>query len=65
MSCSKTYKIYPSHRTIVFLKPVNQGSHTVVPELDGRRMQGYEDPWALAVEGDALSPRGLGLELLK
>jgi hypothetical protein len=48
----------------MFLKPVYQGSHTVVPELDGRRVQGDENPWALAVEGDALCPGGLGLELL-
>lgn len=48
---------------IVLLEAVYEGSHAVVPELDGRRVQRDQDPWALRVEGNALCARGFAFEL--
>lgn len=31
--------------TVVLFEPINQGSHTVVPELDRRGVEGDENPW--------------------
>ena len=29
----------------MLFKTIDQCSHAVIPELDGRRVQGNEDPW--------------------
>lgn len=34
-----------SNRSIVFLEAINQGSHSVIPKLDGRGVKRYENPW--------------------
>ena len=33
---------------IVLFESVNQGAHSVVPELDRRGVEGYENPWSKA-----------------
>lgn len=38
-------KVYASDRTIMFLESVDQCTHAIVPQLDGRRMQRNENPW--------------------
>lgn len=35
-----------SNRSIVFLEAINQGSHSVIPKLDGRGVKRYENPWS-------------------
>ena len=39
-------EIDTSNRSIMFLEAINQGSHTVIPELDSRGVKRYEDPWS-------------------
>ena len=51
------------HRTIVFIKLVKKGAHSVVPQLDDSIMKGGQDPGSVDVEGQTLHPRGLGLKL--
>lgn len=34
-----------ANRAVVLLKSVNQGTHAVIPKLDGRRVEGDENPW--------------------
>lgn len=33
-------------RTIMLFKSINQGAHTIIPKLNGGRVQGDEDPWS-------------------
>jgi hypothetical protein len=33
-------------RAIVFLEPVNQSAHPVIPQLNGGGVKGNEDPWS-------------------
>ena len=39
-------EIYSSHRTIVFLKPVDKGSHSIIPQLNRRCMKRDQNPWS-------------------
>jgi hypothetical protein len=48
---------------VVLVKAVEEGAHAVVPHLDDSAMEAGQDPWAARVEGEALDPVALGLEL--
>ena len=52
-----------SDRPVVVLETVNQRTHSVVPELDGRRMQRNKKPWPSRMEGNTLGPRRLRFKL--
>ena len=45
-----------SNRSIMLFKSVDQCAHSVIPELDRRRVQGDEDPWPAGVSLGA--PKG-------
>ena len=51
------------HGPVVLVEPVDEGAHSVVPQLDHSTVEGGEDPWPLGVEGEALDPVRFGLEL--
>lgn len=38
-------KVDATDRAVVLFESINQSAHTIVPELNGGRMQGNEDPW--------------------
>lgn len=46
-------KVNAADRPIVFFKAVDQGSHAVVPQLNGRGMERNEDPWPGAVSNQS------------
>lgn len=49
-----------SDRTVVLFEPINQGSHTVVPELDRGGVEGDENPWPRQqVRGRSEAERGI------
>jgi len=48
---------------VVLVEAVEEGAHAVVPHLDDSAMEAGQDPWAARVEGEALDPVALGLEL--
>ncbi len=50
-------------RPLVLVKLLEEGAHAVVPQLDDAVVQRGQDPGSLRVEGQALHPGGLGLEL--
>lgn len=56
-------KVNAPHRTVVFFEAVNQCSHTVVPQLNGRRMQRNEDPRPFGVKRYAFCAGRFRLEL--
>ena len=35
-----------ANRSVVFFESINEGSHTIVPQLNSRGMQRNEDPWS-------------------
>lgn len=39
-------EIDTSDGTVVLLESIYQGTHTIVPELDGGRVEGDENPWS-------------------
>lgn len=51
-------------RTIVFVKTLEESSHSVVPQLDRAIVKSSEDPGTLWVESDTLDAVALGLELV-
>jgi len=48
---------------VVLVEAVEEGAHAVVPHLDDAAVEAGQDPWAARVEGEALDPVALGLEL--
>jgi hypothetical protein len=52
-----------AHRAVVLVKPVQQRAHAVVPELHNAVVKRGEHPGPAGVEGQALHPVALGLEL--
>jgi hypothetical protein len=48
---------------VVLVEAVEEGAHAVVPHLNDSAMEAGQDPWAARVEGEALDPVALGLEL--
>ena len=42
--------------TVVFFESINQGAHTIVPQLDNTIVQRRQDPGPLRMEGQALDP---------
>lgn len=42
-------KVDSAHRAIVFFESVNQRSHAVIPELDGRRVKSHQNPWSRCI----------------
>ncbi len=40
-------EVHRTNRTIMFFETIDQSTHTVVPELNGRGMEGDEDPWSM------------------
>lgn len=54
-------EVNAAHGPVVFIEPIDESSHAVVPQLDHTRMQRGEDPWALGVERQALDAVRLGL----
>lgn len=48
---------------VVLVEAVEERAHAVVPHLDDPAVEAGEDPWAARVEGEALDPVALGLEL--
>jgi hypothetical protein len=48
---------------VVLVEAVEEGAHAVVPHLDDAAVEAGQDPWAARVEGKALDPVALGLEL--
>jgi hypothetical protein len=38
-------EIDASNGAVMFLESVNEGSHAVVPQLDGGGVKGDENPW--------------------
>ena len=53
-------EIDAAHRAIVFFESVDQGAHSVIPELDRGRVKRNEDPWSRARKHQ--SPQGGGEE---
>ena len=47
-------KVNTTNRTFVLVEPIDQSTHTIIPELDHTTVQTGEDPWSLRVEGEAL-----------
>ena len=47
----------------MLVEPIDQSTHTIIPELDHTTVQTGEDPWSLRVEGEALNSVTLRLEL--
>lgn len=41
-------KVNSTDRAVVLLETVDEGSHAIVPKLDGRGMERDEDPWSVA-----------------
>lgn len=39
-------KVDSSDGAVVFLEPVNERAHSVVPQLNGGRVEGNENPWS-------------------
>lgn len=39
-------KIDATDRTVVLFESINQSAHTIIPKLNGGRMEGDEDPWS-------------------
>ena len=56
-------KMNTTNRTFVLVEPIDQSTHTIIPELDHTTVQTGEDPWSLRVEGEALNSVTLRLEL--
>ena len=56
-------EVNTADRALVALKTVQQGAHSVVPQLDGRGEERDQHPGSRGVERDTLGPGGLGLEL--
>jgi len=50
-----------SDRSIVLLESVNQCSHAVIPQLDGRGVKRNKDPWSRVVSIHSQSIGGLGM----
>jgi hypothetical protein len=48
---------------VVLVEAVEEGAHAVVPHLDHPAVEARQDPWPPRVEGQALDPVALGLEL--
>jgi hypothetical protein len=48
---------------VVLVEAVEEGAHPVVPHLDDAAVEARQDPWPPRVEGQALDPVALGLEL--
>ena len=44
-------EIDTSNRPVVFFETVNESTHTVVPKLNSRGMEGDEDPWPRILGG--------------
>ncbi|KAH3668498.1 hypothetical protein OGAPHI_002252 [Ogataea philodendri] len=49
-------EINSSDRTIVLFKPVDQGSHPVIPKLNRRGVESNQDPRSFWVESNTLCP---------
>ncbi|KAI7242227.1 hypothetical protein KC330_g81 [Hortaea werneckii] len=56
-------EVHAPNGSIVLFKAIDEGAHAVVPQLNGGRMQGNEDPWALGMEGETLGAGGFRFEL--
>ena len=56
-------EVHPTHRSIMFIKLVQESAHSVVPQLDNSIMKGGQHPGSVDMEGQTLHPGGLGLEL--
>lgn len=54
--------VKPAHGTFVTLESVDDGTHPVVPELDGGRVQCDKDPRPRRMERDCFRPRRPRLE---
>lgn len=46
-------EVHSSNGSIMFFESVDKRAHSVIPELDGRRMKCNEDPWS----AKRISPR--------
>lgn len=51
-------------RTIMLVETLEEGSHSVVPQLDRAIVKSSKDPWTLWVESNTLDAVALGLELV-
>lgn len=38
-------KVDPSDRAVMFFESINEGTHSIVPQLNGGGVKGDEDPW--------------------
>jgi uncharacterized protein YuzE len=53
-------EINSSNGAVVLFETINEGSHAIIPQLDRRRMEGDEDPWArLRVSVGPVATRGV------
>ena len=56
-------KMNTTNRSVVFLKRIDQSSHTIIPELDGASVQTGENPWSFRVKAQTSNLVATGLEL--
>lgn len=56
-------EVHAAHGAVVLVEAVDKRAHAVVPELNHAAVQRRQDPWPPRVEGQALHPVALRLEL--
>ena len=55
-------EVNATHGTVVVIEPIDESSHTVVPQLDHPTVQAGKNPWPLGVERQALYAVRLSLQ---